>query len=108
MITLFSDTSMNYFPLTVIIQQKFIKYMDVSLMPILSLLLKKTIKITDSKLVIAKMFTLFSESPIVFLGYSFTDENIRNIVADFLSCLTNEQLDNIDEHFVFISFKKGT
>lgn len=63
---------------------------------------------TDSrKLVIAKMLTLFSESPIVFLGYSFTDENIRNIVADFLSCLTNEQLDNIDEHFVFISFKKG-
>ena len=53
------------------------------------------------------MLTLFSESPIVFLGYSFTDENIRNIVADFLSCLTNEQLDNIDEHFVFISFKKG-
>ena len=44
MITLFSDTSMNYFPLTVIIQQKFIKYMDVSLMLILSLLLKKTIK----------------------------------------------------------------
>ena len=41
------------------------------------------------------MLTLFSESPIVFLGYSFTDENIRNIVADFLSCLTNEQLDNI-------------
>ena len=63
---------------------------------------------TDSrKLVIAKMLTLFSESPIVFLGYSFTDENIRNIVADFLSCLTSEQLDNIDEHFVFISFKKG-
>lgn len=53
------------------------------------------------------MLTLFSESPIVFLGYSFTDENIRNIVADFLSCLTNEQLDNIDEHFVFISLKKG-
>lgn len=44
MITLFSDTSMNYFPLTAIIQQKYIKYMDVSLMLILSLLLKKTIK----------------------------------------------------------------
>ena len=59
------------------------------------------------KLVIAKMLTLFSESPIIFLGYSFTDENVRSIVTDFLSCLTEEQLINIDEHFVFISFKKG-
>ncbi len=59
------------------------------------------------KLVIAKMLTLFAESPIVFLGYSFTDDNIRNIVADFLSCLTTEQLSDIDKHFVFISYKKG-
>lgn len=59
------------------------------------------------KLVIAKMLTLFSESPIVFLGYSFTDENIRSIVSDFLSCLTDEQLNSIDEHFVFVSYKKG-
>lgn len=58
------------------------------------------------KLVIAKMLTLFADSPIIFLGYSFTDENIRNIVSDFLSCLTEEQLSNIDEHFVFISYEK--
>lgn len=62
---------------------------------------------SSRKLIIAKMLTLFSESPIVFLGYSFTDENIRSIVADFLSCLTEDQLNNIDEHFVFISYKQG-
>lgn len=59
------------------------------------------------KLIIAKMLTLFSESPIVFLGYSFTDENIQNIIVDFLSCLSPEQLENIREHFIFISYKRG-
>lgn len=59
------------------------------------------------KLIIAKMLTLFAESPIVFLGYSFTDENIQLIITDFLSCLSEKQLENIREHFVFISYKKG-
>ncbi|MCM1252489.1 MAG: SIR2 family protein [Clostridium sp.] len=58
------------------------------------------------KLIIAKMLTLFAESPIVFLGYSFTDENIQKIITDFLSCLTYKELKNIEEHFVFISYKK--
>lgn len=60
------------------------------------------------KLIIAKMLTLFAESPIIFLGYSFTDENIRNIIADFLNCLSQEQLKNIHEHFIFISYEQGT
>lgn len=59
------------------------------------------------KLIIAKMLTLFAESPIVFMGYSFTDEDVRNIIEDFLSCLSKEQLKDIRKHFVFISHKKG-
>lgn len=59
------------------------------------------------KLFIAKMLTLFAESPIIFLGYSFTDTNIQEIVADFLSCLAPENMKNIEEHFVFVSYKSG-
>ena len=59
------------------------------------------------KLIIAKMLTLFAESPIIFMGYSFTDENIQNIIVDFLSCLSLQQLKNIREHFIFISHEKG-
>lgn len=59
------------------------------------------------KLIIAKMLTLFAEAPIIFLGYSFTDENIRDIIEDFLSCLSKEQLKDIRRHFVFVSYKKG-
>ena len=66
------------------------------------------VKFNDSrKLIIAKMLTLFAESPIIFMGYSFTDENIQTIIVDFLSCLSDKQLDNIREHFIFISHKKG-
>ncbi|WP_022763524.1 SIR2 family protein [Butyrivibrio sp. AD3002] len=59
------------------------------------------------KLIIAKMLTLFAESPIIFMGYSFTDEDVREIIGDFLSCLSKEQLDNIRKHFVFVSYKRG-
>lgn len=59
------------------------------------------------KLIIAKMLTLFAESPIIFLGYSFTDENIQTIIADFLGCLTSVELAKINQHFIFISYKKG-
>lgn len=59
------------------------------------------------KLIIAKMLTLFAESPIVFIGYSFTDEDVREIIEDFLSCLSKEQLAGIRKHFVFISYKKN-
>ena len=59
------------------------------------------------KLIIAKMLTLFTESPIIFMGYSFTDENVQNIIADFVECLTKEQLENIEDYFIFISYKKG-
>ena len=59
------------------------------------------------KLFIAKMLTLFAESPIIFLGYSFTDRNIQEIIADFLSCLTPTEMANIEEHFVFVSYKSG-
>ena len=58
------------------------------------------------KLIIAKMLTLFSESPIIFLGYSFTDEDVREIIEDFLGCLTDEQVANIRKHFIFVSYKE--
>lgn len=58
------------------------------------------------KLIIAKMLTLFAEAPIIFMGYSFTDENIKEIIEEFLSCLSEAQLEGIRKHFIFISYKK--
>lgn len=58
------------------------------------------------KLIIAKMLTLFAEAPIIFMGYSMTDEDVRSIIEDFLGCLSENQLKDIRKHFVFISYKK--
>lgn len=41
------------------------------------------------------------------MGYSFTDENVREIIEEFLSCLSKEQLIDIRKHFIFISYKKN-
>lgn len=59
------------------------------------------------KLFTAKMLTLFADSPIIFLGYSFTDQNIQSIIIDFLNCLSPKDLQNIEEHFIFISYKEN-
>ena len=63
--------------------------------------------IKSRKLIIAKMLTLFADSPIIFMGYSFTDEDVQGVIGDFLDCLTAKELKNIDQHFIFISYKKG-
>ena len=53
------------------------------------------------------MLTLFAEAPLIFLGYSFTDEDIQKIISDFIGCLSPEQIATIDEHFLFVSYEKG-
>lgn len=62
---------------------------------------------SSRKLIIAKMLTLFAESPLIFMGYSFTDKDVQKIISDFIGCLSPEQLKHIDEHFVFITHQKG-
>ena len=40
----------------------------------------------------SKILTLFLEHPIVFMGYSIEDENIRNILKSIVRCLSKEKL----------------
>ena len=41
---------------------------------------------------IAKLLTIFLEYPIIFLGYSLNDRNIRNIFETISDCLSQEKL----------------
>ena len=60
-----------------------------------------------SKYLASKLMTIFMEYPIIFMGYSLTDPNIKNILQDIVDCLPNDKLQKLQERFVFIEWKDG-
>lgn len=52
----------------------------------------------------AKLLTIFMEYPIIFIGYSLGDENIRSILANITECLNANQLKELQHRFIFISY----
>lgn len=55
----------------------------------------------------AKLMTIFMEYPIVFMGYSISDNNIQNILKSIVSCLTPDQVGKLENRFVFVEFEEG-
>ena len=67
------------------------------------------------KYISAKLLTIFLEHPIFFIGYSVGDEDIRKILADIQSCLSDEQLSMIADRLFYVvwdsnekNFKEST
>jgi hypothetical protein len=54
----------------------------------------------------AKLMTIFLEHPIIFLGYSLTDSNIRMIFNDIARCLNEDQLSTLSERLIFVQRAK--
>lgn len=54
----------------------------------------------------AKLMTVFLEHPIIFLGYSLSDPNIRLIFTDIARCLNEEQLVTLSERLIFVQRAK--
>lgn len=55
----------------------------------------------------AKLMTLFVEYPIIFMGYSITDSNIRSILRAIIECLSGENAQKLQERFVFIDYDEN-
>ncbi len=56
----------------------------------------------------AKLLTTFMEHPIIFLGYSIHDENIRNILQSISVCLNEEKARNLKDRMIFVErLKEG-
>ena len=56
------------------------------------------------KYLAAKLLTIFAEYPVVFLGYSITDENIKAILADVCECVPKELLGRLRDRMVFVEW----
>lgn len=58
----------------------------------------------------AKLLTVFVEHPVIFLGYSLADEDIRDILRQIAQCLTNDNIKQLQDRLIFVqrdSHNKG-
>lgn len=58
------------------------------------------------KYILGKLTVLFAEYPLIFIGYSVEDENIRSILKDLMVSLTYEELKLVSEKWLFVEYKK--
>ena len=56
----------------------------------------------------SKILTLFLERPIIFLGYSVGDPNIRRILRSISDCLENDQLEKLRQRLIFIEWAENS
>lgn len=57
-----------------------------------------------SKFLSAKLLTFFCEYPVIFLGYSMNDDNIKKILQDIKMCLNEEASDALSQRLIFIDW----
>lgn len=52
---------------------------------------------SKSKYLYSKLMTLFCENPIIFMGYSISDVNVKNVLDTILDIMTDEQKKNFEQ-----------
>lgn len=57
-----------------------------------------------SSYLIAKLLTIFIEYPIIFLGYSIQDRDIKNIFHSISKCMENKHINLFKERMIFIDW----
>lgn len=55
----------------------------------------------------AKLMTIFMEYPIIFMGYSISDNNIQNIMKAIVNCLEPSQIEKLEDRFIFVEYKSA-
>lgn len=55
----------------------------------------------------AKLMTIFVEHPVIFLGYSLSDRNVRSILRSIAGCLTPENIAKLRDQLIFIEWADG-
>lgn len=50
----------------------------------------------------AKLITLFVEHPVIFIGYSISDENISSILSAISGCIGKENIEQLRKNLIFV------
>lgn len=58
----------------------------------------------NSVLITAKIVSMMLTSPIIFLGYSLTDVNMRKIIRDFTSSLADSEVEMLEERLILVEW----
>ncbi|WP_204189048.1 SIR2 family protein [Mammaliicoccus sciuri] len=61
----------------------------------------------NSVLISAKIISMMINSPIIFMGYSLTDVNIRNIIGDFTKSLDDKELMYFEKRLILIEYDEN-
>jgi len=56
---------------------------------------------------ISKLLSIFLEYPIIFLGYSFSDENIEDIFTNILKTIGSENIEKLQNRIFFVEWKES-
>lgn len=52
----------------------------------------------------AKLLTVFLEHPTIFMGYSISDKNVRNILSSIIKCLDQNQVNQLSNRLFFVEY----
>lgn len=59
-----------------------------------------------AKYLIAKILTIFGEYPVIFLGYSISDPDVRKIVRAIADCAGPERISEMENRFIFVDYSQ--
>lgn len=57
------------------------------------------------KYLAAKLMTVFMEYPIIFMGYSLSDQDIQQILSDIVLCLPDDKVSRMQTRLIFVEYK---
>src|SRR6185369_11553110 len=51
-----------------------------------------------------KLLTIFTEHPIIYIGYSLTDKNVTRIIRSITACLTTQNIEKLRDRIIFLNY----